>query len=105
MLESDARTRSTGIAFLLDGAMCVGVHGDDLIVRCEKDETEGLLARKGVREFDLSGGRAMKGWILVGPEATRTAAGLRGWIDFARTQAARTPKTSKRAAKGRSTKG
>src|ERR1044071_3118174 len=42
-----------GIAFLVNGAMCVGVDRDDLIVRCEKDETEKLLAKEGVREFDL----------------------------------------------------
>jgi hypothetical protein len=56
--------------------MCVGVDKDDLIVRCEKDETGRLLARKSVRELDLSGGRPMKGCLLVGAEATRTAAAL-----------------------------
>lgn len=43
-----------GIAFLVDGAMCIGVDEDDLIVRCAKDETEALLAKEGVRE--LGGG-------------------------------------------------
>lgn len=78
-----------GIAFLVDGAMCVGVDKHDLIVRGEKDETEHLLTRKGVREFDLSGGRPMKGWLLVGPDATRTPSGLRQWIDFACAHLAR----------------
>jgi hypothetical protein len=86
-----------GIAFLVDGAMCIGVDKDDLIVRCAKDETEALLAKKGVREFDLSGGRPMKGWLLVGPEATRTAAGFQGWVDFARDQRRTSPKTTKRS--------
>ena len=93
-----------GIAFLVNGAMCVGVDKDDLIVRCEKDETDKLLARKGVREFDLSGGRPMKGWILVGPTATGTAAGFRAWIDFALAHAAKSSKTTKRPAKRRATK-
>jgi hypothetical protein len=51
----------------------VGVDRGDLIVRCERDETETLLARKGVREFDLSGGRPMKGWLLVPGAPRRTA--------------------------------
>ena len=72
-----------GIAFLVDGTMCIGVDKDDLIVRCEKDQTDELLQKKGVRVFDLSGGRPMKGWLLVGPEATRTARGFKEWIDFA----------------------
>ena len=85
-----------GIAFLVDGAMCIGVDKDDLIVRCAKDETEALLAKEGVREFDLSGGRPMKGWLLVGPQATRTAAGFKAWVGFARDQGQKPPKTAKR---------
>jgi len=72
-----------GVAFLMDGAMCVGVDGKDLIVRCQKEETEQLLTKAGVRIFDLSGGRPMKGWLLVGPEATKTSSGFKGWMDFA----------------------
>jgi TfoX/Sxy family transcriptional regulator of competence genes len=90
-----------GIAFLVDGAMCIGVDKDDLIVRCAKDETDVLLAKKGVREFDLSGGRPMKGWLLVGPEATATAAGFNSWIDFARRHALKSPKTAKKSARRR----
>ena len=86
-----------GIAFLVDGAMCVGVDKDDLIVRCAKDETEALLAKPGVRELDLSGGRPMKGWLLVGREATGTAAGFDAWITFARSRAQQPQKTAKRA--------
>jgi TfoX/Sxy family transcriptional regulator of competence genes len=87
-----------GIAFLVDGAMCIGVDKDDLIVRCAKEETDALLAKKGVREFDLSGGRPMKGWLLVGPEATETAAGFKAWIDFARERALQSEKTAKKEA-------
>jgi TfoX/Sxy family transcriptional regulator of competence genes len=88
-----------GIAFMLNGAMCIGVDKDDLIVRCEKDETDALLEKKGVREFDLSGGRPMKGWLLVGPEATGTARGLEQWTDFAlaRAKKGEKPATKPRA--------
>lgn len=86
-----------GIAFLVDGAMYIGVDKDDLIVRCAKDETDALLAKRGVREFDLSGGRPMKGWLLVGPEATRTAAGFKEWVGFARDRALPPQKTAKKS--------
>ena len=85
-----------GIAFLVKGAMCVGVDGTDLIVRCEKDETDQLLAKKGVRIFDLSGGRPMKGWLLVGTEATKTAEGFKSWIDFAVAGIGKTAKAAKK---------
>lgn len=96
-----------GIAFLVKGAMCVGVDRADLIVRCEKDEAEQLLAKKGVRIFDLSGGRPMKGWLLIGPEATRTAAGFKSWIDIAlalTSRAEKAPKPAKKRAPAKATK-
>jgi TfoX/Sxy family transcriptional regulator of competence genes len=55
-----------GLALLLRGNMCCGVHGDELIVRLAPEETDAALAEPGVRVFDLTG-RAMKGWLLVGP--------------------------------------
>jgi TfoX/Sxy family transcriptional regulator of competence genes len=71
-----------GIAFMRDGAMLIGVDKDDLIVRCAKEDTDVLLKRTGVREFDLSGGRPMRGWLLVGQSATRTDRGFQAWIAF-----------------------
>jgi TfoX/Sxy family transcriptional regulator of competence genes len=88
-----------GIAFLMNGAMCVGVDGKDLIVRCQKEETDQLLTKAGVRIFDLSGGRPMKGWLLVGPEATKTSNGFKGWIDFALAWSAGAEKKPKPAKK------
>jgi hypothetical protein len=42
----------------------------------------------------------MKGWLLVGPEATEKAAGLKAWIKFAREWTAKGGKTTaKRSAK------
>jgi TfoX/Sxy family transcriptional regulator of competence genes len=93
-----------GIAFLVNGAMCVGVDKTDLIVRCEKDETGSLLRKNGVRVFDLSGGRPMKGWLLVGPEATRTAQAFKSWIDFALSWTEKAQTASKPAKRGASTK-
>ena len=70
-----------GVAFLLKGNMCCGVHKDELIVRLDPDATEQALARPHTRVFDLSGGRPMKGWILVQPAGLASAAALEKWID------------------------
>lgn len=61
-----------GIAFMINGNMCVGVHKDDLIVRIEPDATDKALVEKHTRIFDLSGGRPMKGWILVASAGLKT---------------------------------
>ena len=69
-----------GIAFLLGGNMCVGVHGDDLIVRIEPSTTETMLKEPGAKPFDLAGARAMAGWPLVAPAGYGTETTLRTWV-------------------------
>ena len=71
-----------GIAFLLNGNMCCGVHRDSLIVRLDPAETDQALSKPHARAFDLTG-RPMKGWILVGAEGLATGAQLGTWVDRA----------------------
>jgi len=79
-----------GVAFLLNGNMCVGVHKDALIVRIDPAETGDALKAKHTRVFDLTG-RPMKGWILVEPAGVAGAA-LARWIDRAVAFAGSLPK-------------
>jgi len=69
-----------GIAFLLGGNMCVGVHGEDLIVRVEPGQTATLLREPRAKPFSLSARPGMPGWLLVGPSGYKTDAALKGWI-------------------------
>src|SRR5688572_8492047 len=71
-----------GMAFMLNDKMCVGVDKDDLMLRCEPEQTDELLTKKGVRIFDLTG-KPMKGWLLIGPEATSGKKSLDYWINLA----------------------
>jgi len=75
-----------GLAFLLNGNMAVGVHGDALIVRLDADEAADALAEPGARPFDFTG-RPMKGWLLVDPIGYAEEDDLNGWVhravDFA----------------------
>jgi TfoX/Sxy family transcriptional regulator of competence genes len=68
-----------GIGFLLDGNLLVGVWKDSLIVRLGPDEGEAALREPHVQEFDLTG-RAMEGWVLVGPEGVQNDEQLTDWI-------------------------
>jgi len=68
-----------GIAFMINDKMCVGVHKDDLILRCEPDMTDELIVKKGARPFDLSG-KPMKGWLLVESGGCKTDKQLIAWI-------------------------
>jgi TfoX/Sxy family transcriptional regulator of competence genes len=69
-----------GIAFLLRGNMCVGLHGNELIVRLDPEDGQRVLAEPNVRAFDLTG-RPMKGWLLVAPGGLETDRALRRWVD------------------------
>ena len=71
-----------GLAFLLRGNMCVGVIGDDLVVRLDPEEYDEALAKPGARLFDFTG-RPMKGWLVAGGEAIEDDDALSGWIGAA----------------------
>ena len=68
-----------GVGFLLYGNMLVGVGKDSLIVRLGPDEGEAALREPHVKEFDITG-RAMKGWVLVGPEGVEDDEQVKGWL-------------------------
>jgi hypothetical protein len=65
-----------GVAFLLNGNICCGVHKEAMIVRLAPDATEAALRQPHTKPFDLTG-RPMKGWVLVEAEGVKTAAGLK----------------------------
>jgi TfoX/Sxy family transcriptional regulator of competence genes len=68
-----------GLAFLINGNMSVGIHGDELIVRIDPDATDAALQEPGARLFDLTG-RPMKGWLLVGGSGIAEAKALEKWV-------------------------
>ena len=79
-----------GIGFLLNGNMCCGVHGDEMIVRLDPEQTDKALSKKNTRRFDLTG-RPMKGWILVTQKGLATDASLGKWIGVATEYASSLP--------------
>lgn len=68
-----------GVAFMLQGNMACGVLKSDLMVRVSKDGYEAALARPHAREMDFTG-RPMRGWVVVGPDATDDDATLEDWV-------------------------
>src|SRR5215470_1532647 len=68
-----------GLAFLINGNMSVGIHGDELIVRVAPETTNAVLQETGARLFDITG-RPMKGWILVGAIGIDEPTALAKWV-------------------------
>ncbi len=79
-----------GVAFLLKGNMCCGIHRDALIVRLDSAETDRALSEPHTRVFDLTG-RPMKGWILVEAKGLETGSQLGKWVDRAAKYAGSLP--------------
>ena len=75
-----------GLCFMVRGNMCCGIVKDDLMVRVGPDQYERLLAEPYARLMDFTG-RAMKGFVFVGPEGYRSDEALAKWVkrgvDFA----------------------
>ena len=69
-----------GVGLLLNGNIACGVLNDDLIVRVGPDNYGPALARSATREFAITG-RAMRGWVVVGPDSTESDTELAAWID------------------------
>ena len=89
--DVDERRMFGGIGFLIAGNMACGVHGEDLIVRVERDESDELIeSEAGARKFDMTG-RPMRGWMLVAPEATADDRDLERWVRRAEQFAASLP--------------
>ena len=76
-----------GLAFMLEGHMCCGIVGDELMLRLGSDGAEDALEHDHVRPMDFTG-RPMAGMVFVSVERLRGTA-LRGWVQrataFART--------------------
>lgn len=70
-----------GLAFLLDGKMCVGVLGDELVVRSGAERYAESLKRPHARPMDFTG-RSMTGMVYVAPAGTSRGAALQRWIEL-----------------------
>ena len=75
------RKMSGGLAFMLDGHMCCGIVGDELMLRLGIDGAEDALEHDHVRPMDFTG-RPMAGMVFVSAEGLRGTA-LRRWVQRA----------------------
>ena len=70
-----------GLAFMLDGHMCCGIVGSDLMLRLGIDGADGALERPHVRPMDFTG-KPLAGMVYVAPAGLRGVA-LRRWVERA----------------------
>lgn len=68
-----------GLAFMVRGNMCCGVHGSELIARLAPEDAEDALGEPFARPMDMTG-RPMRGWLFVGPASDFEDERLDGWL-------------------------
>jgi hypothetical protein len=64
---------------MVNGHMCFGIEGQNLMVRVGADQYEQALSQAHARPMDFTG-RAMRGYVYVEPTGFRTKAQLKAWI-------------------------
>ncbi len=69
-----------GMAFMVNGHMCVGVVKDSLVVRVGKDEYSKALTKDGVTQFDFTG-KPLTGWVYVDGAMVSEEASLLDWLN------------------------
>ena len=69
-----------GLAFLVGGHMAVAASGQGgLMLRCDPDDTDALLAEPGAQEFEMRG-KPMRGWLRVDAAAVEDDEALAAWV-------------------------
>ncbi|NNE36054.1 MAG: TfoX/Sxy family protein [Rhodothermales bacterium] len=71
-----------GLAVMVNGHMCCGIVGDELMVRVGPALYEEALSRPHARPMDFTG-RPSKGMVYVGADGFASSESLRAWVDLA----------------------
>jgi hypothetical protein len=69
-----------GLCFMLDGNMCFGISGSELMVRVGPDGFADALAQPHARVMDMTG-RPMKGMVCVADVGVSEDEDLDAWLD------------------------
>lgn len=73
-----------GICYMVDGKMCIGVIGDEMMCRIGEEAYEAALEQRGCREMVFTG-RPMKGYVYVAEEGMRSKKEFDYWIHLCLT--------------------
>lgn len=71
-----------GVCYMVNGKMCLGIIGDDMMCRIGSDAYETALERNGCREMDFTG-RSMKGYVYVSADGRSAKKDFDYWIGLA----------------------
>jgi len=91
-----------GLALLVNGKMCCGVIGSDLVARVVDEDLESSLRVPHIRPMDFTG-KPMRGWLYVSRDVLLDDAALDRWVASG-LEVARRASSEQRRRKKRTTK-
>ncbi|HMX89549.1 MAG: TfoX/Sxy family protein [Saprospiraceae bacterium] len=71
-----------GVCYMINDKMCLGIVGDQLMVRFDPELTEEVMSKPGAGPMDFTK-KAMKGYAFIQPEGIRSMRELDDWIRLA----------------------
>ena len=72
----------SGLCFLVNDKMCIGVQQDKIMVRLNPDVYETVMEHEGCTAMDFTG-RVMKGYVFVNEAVLTTNKKLSYWLSLA----------------------
>lgn len=81
-LEIVEKKMFRGLTFMVNEKMCVGVSGDELMVRFDPNLHNEFCEQNGFRPM-LTKGREYKGYGYINPDYLKTNKQLINWLDIA----------------------
>lgn len=71
-----------GVAFMVNGKMCVTAGNDEMMCRIDPAIQERLISEKGCRSMIMKG-KECKGYVLVHEDVLRSKRELNRWVSLA----------------------
>lgn len=71
-----------GLAFMLQGVMCCGVIGDELMIRVGVEEYDNALNQPYTRVMDFTG-KPLTGFVYIAPTGFSQPSDLKRWVSLA----------------------
>jgi hypothetical protein len=80
-LKVEEKKMFRGLAFMVNGKMCVNVSGENLMCRFDPDLTDDLAERNGYLPMVMKG-KAMKGYCYVEPMGFKGKKDFEFWVNL-----------------------
>ena len=71
----------SGLTFMVNGKMCVGVSGEKLMCRFDPALQQQIAEKEGYKPMIMKA-REYKGYCYVDPSALTSAKALQSWVDL-----------------------